>query len=267
VSSSAYYEWEAEQTSQHKLRDTELLASIQEVYDEQRGNYGAPRIHDALTKRGERTSRKRVTRLMREANLCAKTAKKYKVTTNSDHSLPVVLNYLDRNFDAPLPNVAWVGDITYIWTREGWLYLATVIDLYSRKVVGWALRERMTADLVTDALDIAVRRRRPPPNLLFHSDRGSQYASHDFRQRVERYGMVQSMSRKGNCWDNAVAESFFATLKKELVRDAVWPSKAAARADIFEYIETYYNRKRGHIALGYLSPATFESCEKPLIAA
>jgi putative transposase len=267
VSSSAYYEWETEQVSQREIRDTELTLTIQEIYDDQRGNYGAPRIHDALAKRGKRTSRKRVARLMKKAELRAKTAKKFKVTTDSAHDLPVALNYLDRNFNAPHPNRAWVGDITYLWTREGWLYLATVIDLYSRKVVGWALRDRMTADLVSESLDKAVERRRPTLGLLFHSDRGSQYASHQYRKQLKRFGMVQSMSRKGNCWDNAVAESFFATLKKELVRDTAWPSKAEARAEIFEYIESYYNRKRGHSAIGYVSPETFESCEKPRLAA
>lgn len=267
VSSSAYYEWESEQTSKRELRDAELSCAIREIYEDQRGNYGSPRIHDALMKRGERTSRKRVIRLMQSAKLRAKTAKKYKVTTDSAHDLPVALNYLGRNFDVKCPNRAWVGDITYLWTKEGWLYLATVIDLYSRKVVGWMLRDRMTSDLVCGVLNLALRRRRPTPGLLFHSDRGAQYASHCFRKQLERYGIVQSMSRKGNCWDNAVAESFFATLKKKLVRDTVWSSKAEARADVFEYIESYYNRKRGHIALGYVSPETFESCEKPHVAA
>jgi len=267
VSSSAYYEWETEQTSDRAREDEALSLSIGEVYREQRGNYGSPRIHDALLKQGKRISRKRVIRLMKKANLRAKTAKKYKVTTDSAHDMPVALNYLSRNFDAVAPNRSWVGDITYLRTREGWLYLATVIDLYSRKVVGWALRDRMAVDLVLDALDIAVRRRKPGPGLLFHSDRGSQYASYEFRKRLKRYDILQSMSRKGNCWDNAVAESFFGTLKKELVRNKVWSSKAEARADVFEYIESYYNRKRGHSALGYLSPEMFESCDAPHLAA
>jgi len=267
VSSSAYYEWETRETPAREREDSALSKSIQEIYCEHRGNYGSPRIHDALAKQGKRTSRKRVIRLMKNANLRAKTTKKYKVTTDSAHDLPVALNYLSRNFDVVAPNRAWVGDITYIWTREGWLYLATVIDLYSRKVVGWAMQDRMTVSLVSDALDIAIRRRKPEPGLLFHSDRGSQYASHDFRKRLARHSMLQSMSRKGNCWDNAVAESFFGTLKKELVRDTVWPSKADARANVFEYIEAYYNRKRAHSALGYLSPVAFETCEKPRLAA
>jgi transposase InsO family protein len=204
---------------------------------------------------------------MKAGGLRAKTAKKFKVTTDSAHDLPVALNYLDRNFDARVPNRAWVGDITYIWTKEGWSYLATVIDLYSRKVVGWKMSDRMTCMLVCDAMTVALRRRRPASGLLFHSDRGSQYASHRYRKLLERNGILQSMSRKGNCWDNAVAESFFATLKKELVRENVWVSRAEAEAAVFEYIESYYNRKRGHIALGYVSPDTFETCEMPRLAA
>jgi transposase InsO family protein len=167
---------------------------------------------------------------------------------------------LEWCFDVAAPNTAWVSDITYLWTRQGWLYLAVIIDLYSRKVVGWSLRERMTADLVCDALDAAVRARRPPPGLVFHSDRGSQYASKTFRRRLFRYRMKQSMSRKGNCWDNAVAESFFATLKKELVRNHVFPTRDAARSDVFEYIEAFYNRRRAHSLLGYETPTSFEAC-------
>lgn len=267
VSSSAYYEWESEQVCERERRDSELTTAIREIYDENRGRYGAPRIHHALEKRGHAVSRKRVARLMRDSSLRAKTARKYKATTDSSHGRPVALNYLARNFKAHAPNRAWVSDITYLWTKQGWLYLAVIIDLYSRKVVGWTLRDRMTASLVCDALDVAVRRRKPPPGLLFHSDRGSQYASDEFRARLTRYGMVQSMSRKGNCWDNAVSESFFATLKKEVVHDACFESKDRARLEIFEYIESYYNRKRGHVAIDYATPEQFESCEKPREAA
>lgn len=253
--------------SQRELRDAELTQSIRRIYDEHRGRYGAPRIFAALKKQGTSVSRKRVARLMAEANIRAKTSRKFKQTTDSDHGEPVALNYLARNFNAVVPNRAWVSDITYIWTAQGWLYLAVVIDLYSRKVVGWSLRDRMTRSLVCDALEAAIRRRRPPKGLLFHSDRGSQYASREFRRLLNRHNMVQSMSRKGNCWDNAVAESFFATLKKELVHSARFATKDQARLEIFEYIESYYNRKRGHVALSYASPETFESCEKPRVAA
>jgi putative transposase len=224
--------------------------------------YGAPRIQGELAKEGERVSRKRVARLMRECGLCAKTARKYKATTDSNHSLPVAPNLLERRFDVDRPNAVWVSDITYLWTRQGWMFLAVIIDLYSRRVVGWSLRERMTAELVCEALDAAVRARRPPNELVFHSDRGSQYASKAFRRRLFRYRMRQSMSRKGNCWDNAVAESFFATLKKELVRNHIFPTRDAARTDVFEHIEVFYNRRRAHSLLGYETPTSFEACDR-----
>lgn len=267
VSSSAYYEWESKRICERQRRDAELTVAIRNVYDKHRGRYGAPRIHHVLEERGLTTSRKRVARLMRTASIRAKTARKFKATTDSTHGRPVALNYLARNFKALAPNRAWVSDITYLWTKQGWLYLAVIIDLYSRKVVGWTLRDRMTASLVCGALDVAVRRRKPPLGLLFHSDRGSQYASDEFRARLTRYGMVQSMSRKGNCWDNAVSESFFATLKKELVRDAHYATKDQAKLNVFEYIEGYYNRKRGHVAIDYATPEQFESCENPREAA
>lgn len=262
VSASAYYEWEQEQQSAHQRHDEELLALIRQLFAQFRGRYGVPRIHAELVKRGHRVSRKRVARLMRESGLRAKSARKYKATTDSKHNLPVAPNLLKRDFVAERPDAVWVSDITYLWTREGWMYLAVIIDLFSRKVVGWSLRERMTADLVCEALDAAVCLRRPRRGLVFHSDRGSQYASAAFRRRLWRYGMRQSMSRKGNCWDNAVAESFFATLKKELVRDIPFDSRAHARTDVFEYIEVFYNRLRAHSLLGYESPTSFEACEK-----
>ena len=260
VSASAYYEWEREQQSAHDQRDEELTALIRELFVQSRSRYGAPRIHGKLAKRGIHVSRKRVARLMRAAGLKAKSARKYKATTDSKHSLPLAPNLLEQQFAVDAPNVAWVSDITYLWTREGWMYLAVVIDLFSRKVVGWSLKPRMTADLVCEALDAAARARRPAPGLVFHSDRGSQYASRAFRRRLWRYRMRQSMSRKGNCWDNAVAESFFATLKKELVRDRIPGTRAAARAEVFEYIEVFYNRHRAHSLLDYETPDAFEAC-------
>ena len=261
VSPSAYYEWEREQESAHERRDQELRGRIRALFAEFRGCYGVPRIHGELLKEGVRVSRKRVGRLMRESGLRAKGARKYKATTDSSHALPVAPNLLERRFDVDAPNTVWVSDITYLWTRQGWLYLAVILDLYSRRVVGWALRERMTADLVSDALDDAVRMRRPSPGLMFHSDRGSQYASKISRRRLFRYRMRQSMSRKGNCWDNAVAESFFATLKKELVRNRPFQTREAARSEVFEYIEVFYNRRRAHSLLGYATPTSFEACE------
>ena len=262
VSPSAYYEWVGEQEAEHARRDAALRTRIQELFVEFQGRYGAPRIQSELAKEGERVSRKRVARLMRECGIRAKTARKYKATTDSNHSLPVAPNLLERRFDVDRPNAVWVSDITYLWTRQGWMYVAVIIDLYSRKVVGWSLRERMTAELVCEALDAAVRARRPPNGLVFHSDRGSQYASKAFRRRLFRYRMRQSMSRKGNCWDNAVAESFFATLKKELVRNHVFPTRDAARTDVFEYIEVFYNRRRAHSLLGYDTPTSFEACDR-----
>jgi putative transposase len=261
VSVSAYYEWEREQESAHERRDQELLAVIRSIFARSGGRYGAPRIHGELAKAGVHISRKRVARLMREAGLRAKSARKYKATTDSNHTLPVAPNLLERRFEVDLPNVAWVSDITYLWTLQGWMYLAVIVDLFSRKVVAWSLRERMTADLVCDALDAAVQLRRPGPGLVFHSDRGSQYASTAFRQRLWRYRMRQSMSRKANCWDNAVAESFFATLKKELMGNRVFTTRATARAEVFEYIEVFYNRQRAHSHLGYDTPTSFEDCE------
>lgn len=260
VSPSAFYEWVGEQEAEHARRDAALRTRIRELFVEFHGRYGAPRIQGELAKEGEHISRKRVARLMREAGLRAKTSRKFKATTDSSHTLPIAPNLVDRRFDVDRPNAVWVSDITYLRTRQGWMYFAAIIDLYSRKVVGWSLRERMSAELVCEALDAAVRARRPPPELVFHSDRGSQYASKTFRRRLFRYRMRQSMSRKGNCWDNAVAESFFATLKKELVRNHVFPTRDAARIDVFEYIEVFYNRRRAHSLLGYETPTSFEAC-------
>lgn len=261
VSPSAFYEWVGEQEAEHTRRDAALQSRIQQLFVEFHARYGAPRIQAELAKEGERVSRKRVARLMRESGLRAKSARKYKATTDSNHTLPIAPNLLERRFDVAGSNAVWVSDITYLWTRQGWMYLAVIIDLYSRKVVGWSLRERMTAALVCEALDAAVRARRPPKGLVFHSDRGSQYASKAFRRRLFRYRMRQSMSRKGNCWDNAVAESFFATLKKELVRNHVFTTREAARREVFEYIEVFYNRHRAHSLLGYETPNAFEACD------
>jgi putative transposase len=257
---STYYGWERNQQSEHATRDAELLDAIRRIFAKFRGRYGAPRIQAELAREGLAVSRKRVARLMREAGLKAKGKRKYKPTTDSNHSLPVAPNLLHRDFHTERPDAVWVSDITYIWTRQGWMYLAVILDLYARKVVGWSLADRMTASLVCDALDSAVRLRRPPPGLVFHSDRGSQYASHVFRRRLARHRMRQSMSRRGNCWDNAVAESFFATLKKELVRNRAFDTRAQARSEIFEYIEVFYNRQRAHSLLSYATPDSFEDC-------
>ena len=267
VTRSAYYEWLAKGPSCQKRSDKALTETIREIFVEGRENYGSPRVLDELKKRGVAISRKRVARLMREAGLKAKTRRKFKATTDSTHGKLVDPNLLNQSFDVLAPNVAWVSDITYIRTREGWMYLATVIDLYSRRVVGWSLRPRMAAALVCNAFDMAVRLRKPPSGLIFHSDRGSQYASKKLRKRLAQRGMQQSMSGTGNCYDNAVAESFFATLKKELVRGKTFSSHDHARRAVFEYIEVFYNRKRKHSKASGISPVAFEACFTQLIAA
>ena len=260
TSPSSYYEWEGQQESEHARRDGQLLCAIRRLFVQYQGRYGAPRLQDELAKEGLNASRKRVARLMRENGLRAHGKRRYKHTTDSNHPLPVAPNLLKQKFHVTRPDTVWVSDITYLWTQEGWMYLAVIVDLCSRKVVGWTLADRMAASLVCDALDAAVRTRRPKPGLVFHSDRGSQYASKAFRRRLWRYRMRQSMSAKGNCYDNAVAESFFATLKKELVRDRPFDTRSAARTDVFEYIEVFYNRKRSHSHLGYENPTSFEAC-------
>jgi putative transposase len=205
---------------------------------------------------------------MRENGLRGRRRRRFRHTTDSNHAMPIAPNTLARNFTAEAPNEVWVTDITYIWTREGWLYLAAILDLYSRRVVGWSMSERMTRQLVLDALSMAVRARTPPVGLLHHSDRGSQYASADYRAALVAAGMQCSMSRKGDCWDNAVAESFFSTLKAELVHEADWATRVEARTAIFEYLEVFYNRRRRHSSIGYVSPVAFElSYEQAQMAA
>jgi len=254
VSRSGYYAWLRRPESQRKVQDKALSQVIKEIHKESNGEYGSPKIHQELRRRGKRCGRKRVARLMRKDGLKAKTVRKFKATTNSNHSLPVAANLLNRDFSPGAPNTAWAADITYIWTNEGWLYLAVVIDLFSRAVVGWSMSERMTRTLVMDAFTLAAKRRNPPPGLIHHSDRGSQYASADFQSLLTKYGAICSMSRKGNCWDNAPTESFFGLLKRALVFHNHYQSRAQARQSIFDYIERFYNRKRIHSSLGYRTP-------------
>ena len=264
VSRSGYYAWLRRPESLRKTEDKALSEVIAKIHEESNGEYGSPKIHQELRRRGTRCGRKRVARLMRKDGLKAKTIRKFKATTNSNHSLPVAENLLNRDFSPAEPNKAWVADITYIWTNEGWLYLAIVIDLYSRAVVGWSMSERMTRTLVMDAFTLAVKRRNPSPGLLHHSDRGSQYASGDFQKLLAKYGAICSMSRKGNCWDNAAAESFFALLKRAVVFHNQYQTRAQARQSIFDYIERFYNRKRIHSSLGYRTP--FEVDQLKLVA-
>lgn len=259
VSVSGYYAWRKRQPSRRQQEDERLSKLIQCVHAESRQRYGSPRIHAELQAQGIRCGRKRVARLMRQAGLRGKCKGRRRIcTTESKHKLPVAENVLQQDFTAEQPNTKWVADITYIPTDEGWLYLAVVMDVFSRKVVGWAMDASMTTQLVERALEAALVTRQPPPGLLHHSDRGSQYASHDYQARLQTVQAQVSMSRSGNCYDNALMESFWATLKTELVEEKPFASHAAARCDILLYIEGFYNLRRRHSALGYLSPVEFE---------
>lgn len=258
VSRSGYYAWQKRPESKRKRQDRNLKARIRQVHKESRGTYGSPRIHLELNDLGETCGRHRVARLMREDGLKAKVKKRYKATTDSKHNLPVAPNLLQRNFDPAAPDQVWASDITYIWTAEGWLYLAVVLDLFSRSVVGWSMSRRIDRHLVMDALTMAIKRRSPARGLIHHSDRGVQYASADFQALLAKHGIRCSMSRKGDCWDNAAVESFFGTLKQEEVFHRRYLSRQQARQSLFDYIELFYNRRRRHSTLGYLSPARYE---------
>jgi transposase InsO family protein len=253
VKRSGYYAWLKRGPSLRARRDRVLLEQIVKSHRLSKGRYGSPNIHKDLLSWGYRCGRKRVARLMREHGIRSKTVRRFKVTTQSRHSLPISDNLLMRLFTTAAPNRAWVSDITYIWTSQGWTYLCVVLDLFNRQVVGWSLSKRLTAGLAVDALLKAILRRRPAGGLMFHSDRGAQYCSRSFRKVLKKYGMVQSMSRKGDCWDNAVAESFFGTLKRELVYHETYRNRSEARLSVFEYIESWYNRRRRHSALASLS--------------
>jgi transposase InsO family protein len=260
VSPSGFYAWQSRPESPRKMANRELLVDIRRVHAQHRERYGAPRIHAELRAEGHGVSRKRVARLMRQHGIRARAPRRYRVcTTDSKHSLPVAVNLLDQNFVADRPDQIWLADITYIPTAEGWLYLAVILDLFTRKVVGWAMRDHLRAELTIAALTMAIQRRRPAAGLVHHSDRGSQYAAGDYRDILQAAAIVQSMSRKGNCWDNAPMESFFGTLKTELVRQDEYPNRDAARRDLFAYIEGYYNRQRRHSAIGYITPEQAEA--------
>jgi len=259
VSRSGYYDWSTRPESSRSKENKLLLEEIRDIHEKSHETYGSPRIADELNDRGYACSRLRTARLMRMNDIYAKTKKKYKVTTNSDHSYPVAPNLLNQDFWTNTANRIWVGDITYIRTWQGWLYLTVILDLFNRKVVGWSMSERLTANATTiPAFIQAVKQYQPPPGLIFHSDRGVQYACNDYCQLLDSFDVIQSMSGKGNCYDNAVAESFFHTLKTELVYHETYRTRMQAKTSLFEYIEVFYNRFRKHSALGYKSPEQYE---------
>jgi putative transposase len=263
VSESGYHAWSARPASASELRREGLVAAIQEVHAEVKGRYGSPRMTAELRARGHDCAENTVASLMKTNGIRAKSAKRFVRTTDSRHGLPVAENLLDRRFSPSGPNEAWSADITYIPTADGWLYLAVVEDLFSRMIVGWSMDATMTSRLVVDALGMAVKRRLPGAGLLAHSDRGSQYASEHYQHLLGKHGIACSMSGVGQCWDNAPVESFFASLKRELVHDESYTSREQAKASIFEYVEAFYNRVRLHSSLGYLSPEEFERSHNP----
>jgi len=258
VARSGYYAWHRRPESARAQANRRLLAQIQATHAGSHRTYSSPRIHAALRAAGVACGRHRVARLMRRQGIVATHRRKYRATTDSRHDLPVAANVLDRQFTPTAPNQAWVSDITYVPTGEGWLYLATVMDLYARRIVGWAMDSRIDRRLVGTALTAALQQRRPAPGLIHHSDRGSQYASADYQAQLAQHGLVPSMSRTGNCWDNAPMESFFHSLKVEWLHDQTFRTRADARQAIFTFIEVWYNRQRLHSTLGYRSPEQYE---------
>ena len=261
VSRSGYYSWCSRDISVRQQEYERLIPLVKESHRQSRRTYGARRIADDLTAPGEPCGRTKAGSLMKLAGVSAKQSRKFKVTTDSKHNLPVAPNLLDRQFEVKEPDSVYVSDITYIWTAEGWLYLAIILDLFSRRVVGWSLQKRMTKKLVMDALRMAIWRRHPGAGLIFHSDRGSQYCSLAFQGLLKRNKMLSSMSRKGDCWDNAVAESFFGTLKTEQVFFSEYKTREEARRDLVDYIEMFYNSRRRHSYLGNMSPKDFEEMQ------
>jgi len=259
VSRSGFYAWRKRPESRTSRENRALEDRIRLVHANSHGIYGAPRIHRDLNEDGVCCGKNRVARIMRNAGLRSRTRKKFKATTNSKHNLPVAPNLMNQQFSAEAADSAWVGDITYIWTDEGWLYLAVLLDLFNREVVGWSASSRMTRQLAIDALQMALGKREPGRDLMHHTDRGSQYASADYQTILKEHGMVCSMSRKGNCYDNAVAESFFARLKSEWVNHERYRSRSEAIESLFYYIEIFYNRKRRHSSINYATPQEYKA--------
>jgi len=258
VSPSGFYARQGRPKSPHALRDEALSEHVAAAHVASNRRYGSPRVHAELKAAGQRVGRKRVARLMRERALIARKRRRFRTTTDSKHGFPIAPNVLARDFNASAPDQVWVTDITFLWTKQGWLYLAAILDLFSRRVVGWATSEHVDRHLALKALDVALAQRRPARDLVHHSDRGSTYASDDYRKALETRGIECSMSRKGDCWDNAVAESFFATLKREMDNADDLESRASATMSISEYIDGFYNPTRRHSTLNYVSPIEFE---------
>ncbi len=258
ISKSGYYAWRDKPKSMRDLANDKLDHHIRTIYEQNKGRCGSPRITEALNEQGIACSKNRIADRMRKNDIKAKTKKRFKVTTNSKHNHPIATNLLNQDFTAQHPNQIWASDITYIWTREGWLYLAVILDLFSRRIVGWAMSNRLGQELVLNAFQQALWRRRPGHGIIFHSDQGVQYACTAFRNLLKEYKFIQSMSGRGNCYDNAVVESFFHTLKTELVYFETYHTREEARSSIFEYIELYYNKIRLHSTLKYCSPVKFE---------
>ncbi len=264
VSPSGFYAWTNRPSSLRSARDAQLKVLIRASYAGGRKTYGSPRVHRDLKAQGQRVGRKRVARLMAQEGLVGLRKRRFCRTTDSNHDLPLASNALNRQFTPSAPNTVWAGNITYLRTTDGWLYLAVVIDLFSRRVVGWSIEDHMRTELVTQALDMAIYQRRPSGGLMHHSDRGSQYASHAFQSVLKTNGIDCSMSRKAECWDNAVVESFFGTLKDELIYRQTWSSGAELRAAVAEYISCFYNAERLHSTLGYVSPVKYEQTARRL---
>jgi putative transposase len=258
VSASGFYAWKKRPPSPRATADAQLAVDIVAAHKRGRRAYGSPRVHRELRAQGVRVGKKRIERLMRQHGVRGRRKRRFRQTTDSNHALPIVPNVLQRRFEVNAPNLAWVTDVTYVWTDEGWLYLAAILDLFSRRVVGWSTSATNDTELALGALGCALRARKPAPGLLHHSDRGSPYASGDYRDALDAHGIIASMSRTGDCWDNAVAESFFGTLKAELIEHENYASRAAAVASIADYIETFYNLQRRHSFLDYVSPIEFE---------
>ncbi len=259
VSKSGFFDWQGRDNSERTRKINALLSKIEKIHQGSRKTYGSPRIYQTLKALGESCSKSTVERLMREHNIRAKTYRQFKTTTNSNHSLAIAPNLVKQNFAAKTPNVLWCTDITYVWTLQGWLYLAVVLDAFSRKIVGWSLKNRLTEDLATDALNMALLQKKEGAKLVHHSDRGIQYAAQGYQKILNENQITRSMSRKGHCWDNAMVESFFHTLKTEHVYHERFRTHQEAKSSIFEWIEVFYNRQRIHSAIGFKTPQWYES--------